>query len=173
MYKDHFLLFISKLLKLLDPEFVLTCGSGFLYTTRWSSRLEKVSVSGVVLWAQHRWFPEDRDASLPAWSELDARTAVLTDWWAQQPPFRALVSLQHTWLRVGKLDKPRDLLWAMLRCCNSCCCCRHIRGDHPHWSQPNNLLATPLILSSPPSFRPDPSPLMNLEQFANRCFWLH
>lgn len=156
-------LFISKLLKLLDPEFVLMCGS-CSYTTRGNSLLEEVSVSGVVLCAQHRWFPGGRDASLPAWTEPGAGTTALTDWWTQQPPSRALVSLQQAWLGVGKLDKPRDLLWGMVRCCWFCCCCPLISASQPayHSTHPSSLL----------SLRPDASSLMNLEQFANRWFWL-
>lgn len=170
MYKEHFLLLISKLLKLLDPEFVLTCGSGFLYTTQGSYLLEKISVSGVVLWTQHRCVPCRWGCKPPcmdwAWCWENG-----TDWWTQQLPSRALVSLQQTWLGVGKLDKPRDLLWDMVGCCNSCCC--HLKGSYPHWSQPHNLLATSLSLSSPLSFRPDASLLMNLEQVVNRCSCLH
>lgn len=152
----YILLFISKLLKLLDPELVLMCGSGF-YTTRGNSLLEKVSVWGVVLCTQHRWFPAGRGASLPAWTEAGAGT---TDW-TQQPPSRALE--HHTWLGVGKLNKPRDLLWGVVRCCCPCCCCP-ISASQPagHSTHP----------SSPLSLRPDASSLMSLEQFANRWFWL-
>lgn len=146
------------------------CGSGFLCTTQGSSLPEKVPVSGAVLWTQlipSRW------GGKPACTDwavvLGAGTAALADWWTQQPLSWPPLSLQHTLLGEGKLDKARAFLWGMVRFRSSCCCC-HVRRDHPHWSLPHNLLATPPILFSPVSFRPDPSLLMNHKQFANRFF---
>lgn len=128
----YILLFISKLLKLLDPELVLMCGSGF-YTTRGNSLLEKVSVWGVVLCTQHRWFPAGRGASLPAWTEAGAGTTALTGH-SSHPP-----ELWNTTLDLGWAN------WINPGICSGVWSDVAVLAAAAQ-SQPHSLLATPLIL---------------------------
>lgn len=81
MYKEHSLSFISKLLKLLDPEFVLTCVVQAFFAQHEGVPSQKRCQCQERCCA-HSWFPAGRDASLPARTELSCLVLGQLHWLA-------------------------------------------------------------------------------------------